>query len=97
ALPEGRQRGIVEDPQFFAHADRVAERLGPAIQDFAARAEASRGWPTGACPRAGCRPDPWAGHDGGHQTVWASTAPYSTISCSLSDPPSPSSSGFGSA
>ena len=20
-------------------------------------------WPAGACPRAGLRPDPWAGHD----------------------------------
>src|ERR1019366_8790968 len=43
-----------------------APGLDPGVtHDFAARSTASRGWPAGACPRAGHWPDPWAGHDTG--------------------------------
>src|SRR5208282_104543 len=37
----------------------------PGLGPVGGRAKASRGWPAGACPRAGLWPDPWAGHDGG--------------------------------
>jgi hypothetical protein len=37
---------------------------GPAIHDFAGNSAKRRGWPAGACPRAGFWPDPWADHDG---------------------------------
>ena len=41
----------------------VMAGLGPATHDFCSCHQQSRGWPAGACPRAGLRTDPWAGHD----------------------------------
>ncbi len=42
---------------------------GAPSHDFAAGNRQSRGWPAEACPRAGLRPDPWAGHDTGGGVV----------------------------
>ena len=41
----------------------VMAGLGPATHGLRCDMRQSRGWPAGACPRAGLWPDPWAGHD----------------------------------